>query len=174
MSETKRCRESICVKISRVFPTHLNDHQTLFGGRLMLYIDDVASISAARHARTEVVTASTDSVDFLCPITINDSVCLISYVTWTGHSSMEVFVKVIAEHLKTGERRIAATAFLTFVALDEHGKPAAVPQVVPESEEEQKLYETAPMRAEMRHTHRSESRTLASYLTADKFWDLPM
>lgn len=170
----KPCRESRCVKISRVFPTDLNDHNTLFGGKLMAYIDDIASISASRHSRTEVVTASTDSVDFLCPITQGDSVCLASYVAWTGTSSMEVFVKVVAEDLKTGDRRIAATAFLTFVALDDAGKPLVVPKVIPETVEEKKLYETAPSRAEMRKRHRGESKTLASYLTADKFWDMPV
>jgi acyl-CoA hydrolase len=168
----KSCRESRCVKISRVFPTDLNDHDTLFGGKLMAYIDDIASISASRHARSEVVTASTDSVDFLYPIRQADSVCLASYVTWTGTSSMEVFVKVVSEDLKTGDRRIAATAFLTFVALDDDGKPMKVPQIAPETDEEKKLFETAPGRAELRKRHRSESKSLASHLTIDKFWDV--
>jgi acyl-CoA hydrolase len=169
--DAKPCKESRCVKISRVFPTDLNDHNTLFGGKLMAYIDDIASISAARHARAEVVTASTDSVDFLHPIRQSDSVCLASYVTWTGTSSMEVFVKVVAENLKTGERKIAATAFLTFVALDENGKPCPVPKVIPETEEEKLLYETAPKRAELRKLHRDESKRLAANLKLEKFWD---
>jgi acyl-CoA hydrolase len=84
-----------------------------------------------------------------------------------------VFVKVVAENLKTGERRIAATAFLTFVALDENGKPVPVPKVIPETEEEKMLYETAPVRAELRKRHREESKKLASYLTTRKFWDDP-
>jgi acyl-CoA hydrolase len=138
----------------------------------MAYIDDIASISASRHARTEVVTASTDSVDFLYPISQTDSVCLASYVTWTGTSSMEVFVKVVSEDLKTGNRKIAATAFLTFVALDDEGKTVPVPQIIPETEEEKKLFETAPMRAELRRRHRTESKSMASHLTIDKFWDL--
>lgn len=169
--ENKFCRDSRCVKISRVFPTDLNDHNTLFGGKLMAYIDDIASISASRHARSEVVTASTDSVDFLSPIRQSDSVCLTSYVTWTGTSSMEVFVKVIAEDLKTGDRRFAATAFLTFVALDDAGKTLVVPKVIPETQEEQILYETAPARAEMRKIHRSESKKLASHLSIEKIWE---
>lgn len=99
-------------------------------------VDQVASISAARHSRSECVTASTDSVDFLHPIRTTDSVCFISYVAWTGTSSMEVFVKIIAEDLKSSVRRIAATALLTFVALDEHKRPTRVPKVIPETEEE--------------------------------------
>lgn len=137
----------------------------------MAYIDDVASISAERHARAECVTASTDSVDFLAPIREGHSVCLTSYVTWTGTSSMEVFVKVISEHLRTGDRKIAATAFLTFVALGSDGNTAQVPRVIPETPEEQKLFETAPLRAEARKRHREESKYLASHLKADKFWE---
>lgn len=172
VQEARYCKESRCVKISRVFPTDLNDHNTMFGGKLMAYIDDVASISAARHCRTETVTASTDSVDFLCPIPQSYSVCLTSFVTSTGHSSMEIFVKVIIENLRTGERKIAATAFLTFVALDDDGRPIPVPSVIPETEEEKKLFETAPKRAERRKLHRSESKQLAAHLTVDKFWDV--
>jgi acyl-CoA hydrolase len=172
LESAKPCRTSRCVKVSRVFPPDFNDQGTLFGGRLMSYIDDVASISAARHSREMVVTASTDSVDFLCPITPEDSVCLSSYVTWTGTSSMEVFVKVVAENLRTGERKIAATAFLTFVAVDAAGRPVPVPRAVPETPEEQKLFETAPLRAERRKRHRAESRELASFLTPDKFWEI--
>lgn len=84
----------------------------------MKKLDDAATLSARRHSREkECVTASTDSIDFLCPIHQTDSVCVESFVTYTGKTSMEVFCKVIAEDIMTGERRIAATAFLTFVAL---------------------------------------------------------
>ena len=84
-----------------VFPNDVNNHDTLFGGKLMSDVDQVASISAARHSRRECVTASTDSVDFLSPIRTTDYVFFESYVTWTGHSSMEIFVKIIAEDLKS-------------------------------------------------------------------------
>ena len=69
-------------------------------------IDMIASISAYRHSRTECVTASADSIHFLHPITPQDSVCLESYVSWTGRSSMEVFVKVIKENLKPGSVKL--------------------------------------------------------------------
>jgi len=164
-------RESRCLKTSRVFPTDVNNHNTLFGGKLMSYIDDIASIAATKHCRHTVVTASTDSVDFLSPIRPEDSVSLEAYVTWTGRTSMEVFVKVIKEGLLTGERKIAATSFLTFVALDESGKPVEVPDVVPETEEELKLHETAPQRAEMRRRRRQESKQFADYITVSHPWD---
>ena len=109
-------------------------------------VDQVASISAARYSRKECVTALTNSYFFEW------------YVTWTGTSSIEVFVKVIAETLKRGKCKIAATALLTFVALDQHKRSAGVPTVIPEIEEERKLHETAPDRARIR-------KELATFLT---------
>lgn len=166
--EPKECKESRVVRTSRVFPNDVNNHNTLFGGRLMSDVDQVASISAARHSRKECVTASTDSVDFLHPIRPSDSVCFESFVTWTGSSSMEVFVKIVAEDLKSGDRKIAATAFLTFVALDDNRRPAVVPGVIPVSDEEKKLHETAPMRAKKRQEHKAHSKELAAFLTTGK------
>lgn len=84
---------------------------------------------------------------------------------------MEIFVKIVAENLFSGERRIAATSFLTFVALDEGGKPTEVPQVVPETDEEQMMYETAKGRAELRKRRREESKQFAQHLTTKKYWD---
>jgi acyl-CoA hydrolase len=169
--DAKTCKESRVVRTGRIFPNDVNNHNTLFGGKLMSDIDMVASISAQRHARRECVTASTDSVDFLSPITPKDSVCFESFVTWTGSSSMEVFIKIIAEDLKTGDRKIAATAFLTFVALDDQGRPTKVPKVIPETEEERKLYETGDERAAFRKIHRKNSKELANYFTTIKPWE---
>lgn len=168
--EAKACSESRVVKTNRVFPNDVNDHNTLFGGKLMSDIDMTASISATRHCRRSVVTASTDSVDFLAPVRPDDSVCLESYVSWTGTSSMEVFVKITAEDLLSGERLIAATAFLTFVALGDDGRPCAVPRVVPESVEEHKLNETGELRAQHRKEHRRQSRELAAFVTTSRPW----
>lgn len=169
--EARTCNESRVVRSSRIFPNDVNNHNTMFGGRLMSDVDMVASISATRHSRKECVTASTDSVDFLSPISQQDSVCFESFVTWTGTSSLEVFVKIIAEHLITGDRKIAATAFLTFVALDDFGKPTPVPGIIPETEEEKKLFETGNHRAEIRKAHRKSSKELANYFTTRKPWE---
>ena len=76
MEKTKYCRESLAVKTSIVSPPDTNVHGTMFGGKLMAYIDDVAAIAAMRHARKPCVTASSDSVDFLYPILEGNSVCL--------------------------------------------------------------------------------------------------
>lgn len=157
VSESKFCKESYVVKTSIVQPPDTNGHGTLFGGKLMAYIDDIAGIAAMRHSRKAVVTASTDSVDFLHPIYAGNAVCLEAFVTYTGRSSMEIFVKVISEDLLTGDRNICALSFLTMVALGEDGKPAPIPKIVPVTDEEMSLYESAKERAEHRKRRRKDS-----------------
>ncbi|KAA9022567.1 acyl-CoA thioesterase [Niallia endozanthoxylica] len=161
----KYCRESRVIRTSRVFQHDVNSHNTLFGGRIMSDIDQVASIAALRHCRTDCVTASTDSVDFLFPIKTTDAVCYEAYVTWTNSSSMEIFAKVIAENLKSGDRKIAATAFLTFVAIDENKRPVKVPEVIPKTKEERMLNETAPERARIRKERKEKSKEWSKLCT---------
>ncbi|MCP3762150.1 acyl-CoA thioesterase [Domibacillus sp. A3M-37] len=163
MKEPKRMQDTIVVKSAQVFPPDTNYYGTLFGGKLMAHIDDVASISATRFARNPTVTASTDSVDFIRPIKVGDTVTLKAMVTHTGRSSMEVFVRVISENLITGAEEVAAISFLTFVALNENGQPVEVGSVVPESEEEKWLSDTAPARAAYRKTRKDHSKELALF-----------
>ncbi|WEG11989.1 acyl-CoA thioesterase [Pullulanibacillus sp. KACC 23026] len=169
--EGKYVNESRAVKSAWVMPQDTNAHGTMFGGKLMSYIDDIAAITATRHARRPVVTASTDSVDFLYPIKPGSSVCLEAFVSWTHRSSMEIFVKVIAEDLISGERKIATTSFLTFVALDENGRPTEVPPVIPQSDEEIMLHESGPDRHEVRKVRKENSRKFASVFTLKKPWE---
>src|SRR5687767_5590888 len=111
----KKQKKAALLILTKYYHVIINNYNTLFGGVLMKKLDNVATLSARRHARVkECVTASTDSIDFLYPIHPTDSVCIESFVTYTGKTSMEIFCKVIAEDMMTGERRIAATAFLTF------------------------------------------------------------
>lgn len=132
----KTCSESRSIQTHRVFPADLNHHGTLFGGNLMSYIDDTSSIAITRHCRRHCVTASTDSLDFLHPIYVDHSVCIEAYVSGVGTRSMEVFNKVIGENLLTGERYLAATSFMTFVAFDPDGGEIVVPKIIPETDEE--------------------------------------
>ncbi|MBE3595729.1 MAG: acyl-CoA thioesterase [Hydrogenibacillus sp.] len=157
----KPCRASRAVKTRLIFPKDTNRHGTLFGGELMRDIDDVAAIAAMRHCRRQVVTASIDSIDFLKPIAQDDAITLEAFVTWTGTTSMEVFVKVIAENMLSGERQIAATAFATFVALDEGMRPVPVPPVYPESDEERFLNDGALERVAERKRRKEKSRNFA-------------
>ncbi|WP_275980271.1 acyl-CoA thioesterase [Halalkalibacter alkaliphilus] len=137
-----------------VLPPDTNYHGTIFGGNVMAYVDKVASITAMRHSRAMVVTASSDSLDFISPIRTGEAICLEGFITYTRNTSMEVYVKVEAENLLTGEKRLTATSYLTFVALDNEGKPTSVPPVIPESEEERWHYEGAVERFEQRNKRR--------------------
>ncbi|WP_141430646.1 acyl-CoA thioesterase [Bacillus sp. 03113] len=170
--EPKKANESRIVNTDQVLISDLNNYNTLFGGVLMKKLDACATLSARRHSRVKMcVTASTDSIDFLHPIHQSDSVCVESFVSYTGRTSMEIFCKVIAEDMMTGKRRIAATAFLTFVALDENKQPVEVPGLIPETDEEKYLYETGKDRADVRKARRSKSKKLAEMITLKKPWD---
>lgn len=114
------CNDTLAVSSHRVFNGDLNEHGTVFGGRILELVDGEASIAAMRVARTTVVTASMDHVQFLKPFKLQDSMCMEAYVTGVGHRSLEVFAKVIGEHLMTGERFLGFTCFMTYVIQDPH------------------------------------------------------
>lgn len=168
----KFCKESRTIKALMVLPPDTNNYGTMFGGKVMAYIDDVAAIAATRHARTSVVTASTDSVDFLHPIRAGQSVCLEAFAIWSHRTSVEVFVKVVSEDMLSGERIVCATSFVTFVAMDVNGQKQMVPAVVPETELEKLFFEGAPERARKRLEKREESKTLAKKFGTSRLWPL--
>lgn len=139
--ETKKdfrfCRETRAIQTHRIFPFHANSHGSLFGGELMKQLDDCASISAQRFSRVGNVTASVDSLNFLKPLLVDDSVCIETFVSGAGKSSIEIFAKVIGENLRTGERYLAATCFMTFVAIKNFdGNEFSLPSIVAETNEE--------------------------------------
>ena len=173
MENCKHPKDSKIVSTYQVLINDLNNYNTLFGGVLMKKIDNNATLSARRHARVkECVTASTDSVEFLYPITQSDSVCVESYVAYTGEKSMEIFCKVISENMITAERKIAAVAFLTFVALDESKKPIKVPKISPQSKEEKLLFMDGEERAKIRKIKRRQSQNMIESLDRKKPWEL--
>lgn len=156
----KTPKDSFTLMTQLIFPTDTNHYDTMFGGRLLEYMDKAAAISAMRHASSRTVTASMDSIDFLAPIHIGDVIEVTSFVSWTHRSSMEIYVSVVSENLTTGERTNNVTAFFTFVALGTDGRPTAVPALQPETEFEKVLYKQAPERHELRKK-RKEARKLA-------------
>jgi acyl-CoA hydrolase len=135
-----------------VLPQHTNALGTAFGGTVVSWIDVCAALAAQRHCRRIVVTASMDQLDFLAPIRQGQMVTLLATVNFVGRTSMEVGVRVDCEDLLTGQRAHAASAYLTFVALDEHGKPAPVPPLSPETPEEKLRW----AEGEVRRAHRLE------------------
>jgi acyl-CoA hydrolase len=153
----KHARESEVVTRYLLMPRDVNQHGTAFGGLIMELIDGTASMAASRHSERLVVTASIDSLSFLLPIRVGEHVVLRARVSYTGKSSMEVSVRVEKENPVTREKALATTAYLTFVALDENGKPRAVPPLLCETDEEKHAFERTrervAARREMRCKH---------------------
>jgi acyl-CoA hydrolase len=133
-----------------VLPNDANPLGNLLGGRLMHLIDIAGAMAAHRHARSYVVTASMDHLDFLSPVRVGDLLILRSSVNRAFRTSMEIGVKCWVESYITGERRHVSSAYLTFVAVDKDGNRTPVPPVVPESAEETRRYEDAGRRRELR------------------------
>ncbi len=154
MSEKKTAKkviESETVMTEIVMPDDTNPTGNLMGGNLMKWMDIAASICAGRHAESYVVTASVDNVSFQRGIPLGDVVTLKARVTRAFNTSMEVYVEVFASDLKGHNSRRCNDAFFTFVAVDEHLRPSGkVPEVIPLSQEEQRMYEGALRRRELR------------------------
>ncbi len=146
----KPAQSSYVTMTELVLPTDANGLGTIFGGKIMAWIDIAAAISAGRHARQVVVTASIDALHFKAPVKVGEVVHIKSAVNFAGRTSMEVGVRVDSENLVTGEMKHTATAYLTFVALDSKGKPVPVPPLLPDTKEEKRRYEQAQHRRESR------------------------
>ncbi|HEX2328617.1 MAG TPA: acyl-CoA thioesterase [Candidatus Angelobacter sp.] len=141
-----------------VLPNDANPLGNLLGGRLMHLIDIAGAMAAHRHTHSHVVTASMDHIDFLMPVHIGDLLILKSSVNRAFNTSVEVGVKCWVENYIAGTTRHVASAFLTFVAVDQHGRRHAVPPVVPETEEEKRRYEDAGRRRQLRDQERERQK----------------
>lgn len=161
-TEENYMNEAVSSNISRttitklVLPPHTNHLGTIFGGTVLSYIDEIAAVSAMRHCKKTVITASIDTVNFLSSAKTGDILMLEAVVISTGNTSMEVYVKVECEDLVAGERKLTTTSLLTMVATDENGKPTPIPRVEPETEEERKLLQKAHERKERRMNMRAD------------------
>ncbi|PYZ95591.1 acyl-CoA thioesterase [Alteribacter lacisalsi] len=155
MTQTYPMKRSKTIQTKLVLPPDTNHLQTIFGGKVLSYIDEIAALAAMKHANTVVVTASIDSVDFLSSAKVGDALELEALVTYTGRTSMEVYVRVYSHNLLSGKRTLTTESFLTMVSVDSSGRPSPVPAVVPETEEEKKLFETAEERRKHRKNRSS-------------------
>ncbi|MFZ5970228.1 MAG: acyl-CoA thioesterase [Bacteroidota bacterium] len=146
----KTPKESQVSMTELVLPNDTNTLNNLMGGRLMHWMDIVSAIAAQKHSNRIVVTASVDNISFKHPIRLGDVVTLKAKVTRAFNSSMEVRIDVAAENVPSGTLVESNSAYFTFVAVDQSGRPIDVPEVEPETEEEKELYNGALRRRQLR------------------------
>ncbi len=150
MEEARPVSVSQVTMTEMVLPSHTNSLGGIFGGVVMSWIDIAAAIAAQRHSQRQVVTASIDALNFVAPVYKGWIVNLVASVNFAASSSMEVGVRVDAENPITGEKFHTASAYLTFVALDETFKPTRIVKVKPETADEKRRYLRAQERRESR------------------------
>jgi acyl-CoA hydrolase len=145
----KHPSESLTILTDLVLPSETNPLNNLFGGELLARMDRAASIAARRHSRRIVVTASVNHVAFNRAIPLGSVVTVEAKVSRAFTSSMEIFIDVWVEDRESGNRTKANEAIYTFVAVSETGYPVEVPQLIPETEEEQKRFDAALRRKQL-------------------------
>jgi acyl-CoA hydrolase len=151
MSKKKKFpRESFVSMTELVLPNDTNTLNNLMGGRLMHWMDIVSAISAQKHSNRIVVTASVDNISFKHPIRLGNVVTLRAKVTRAFNSSMEVRIDVDAEDIPSGTKTDSNSAYFTFVAVDQSGRPIDVPEIEPETEDEKEYYNGALRRRQLR------------------------
>jgi acyl-CoA hydrolase len=138
--------ESEAVMAELMMPQHANLMGNVFGGVILALVDRVAAVCAIRHSHRQCVTVSVDKVDFREPIHVGELITAFARVNFAGKTSMEVGVKIVAENVLTGEKRHTNSCYVTYVALDDTGRPTEVPPIVPETPDEKRRYERAAKR----------------------------
>ncbi len=133
-----------------MLPSDANPWGNVHGGEIMKLIDEAAGAAAQRHARSRVVTARIDELSFIAPVFVGDLVTARASVNEVGRTSMEIGVRVEAENTMTGTVVHVSSAYLVFVAIDDHGRPAAIPPLLPETDEERRRMAAAKVRRELR------------------------
>ena len=147
--KSKRASETLAITTHIVLPNDTNTLGNLFGGQLLAWMDVIASVSAHRHCKRVVVTASVNHVSFQKPIKHASIVTLEAKVSRSFNSSMEIFVDVFVEDQVTGEKEKCNEAIYTFVAVDQNGGPIQVPELIPETEEEKSRFDGALRRKQL-------------------------
>jgi len=147
--QSRLAKETLAITTKVVLPNDTNPLGNLYGGELLAWMDMIASVSAHRHSKRVVVTASVNNVSFQKPIEHSSIVTLEAKVSRAFTSSMEVFVDVFVENPVSGKREKSNEAIYTFVAVDQNGGPINVPELVPETEEEKMRFEGALRRKQL-------------------------
>jgi uncharacterized protein (TIGR00369 family) len=158
--EPRRVSDSQVLMSLQMNPADANPSGNVHGGTIMKLVDTAAGVCAMRHCRTRVVTVTMDSMSFLHPVYVGNVVTLYASVNDVGGTSLEVGVRVEAENIRTGQKVHTSSAYLVFVALDEHNQPTPVPPLLVETEDERRRQAHAKIRRESRlERHRAIKRT---------------
>ncbi|MFI5149313.1 MAG: acyl-CoA thioesterase [Bacteroidia bacterium] len=147
--KTRTARETLTVTTEIVLPNDTNTLGNLMGGRLLHWMDMVSAISAHRHCKRVVVTASVNNVSFNHPIRLASMITLEAKVSRAFSSSMEVYIDVWVEDPVTGEKTKSNEAIYTFVAVDQNGSPLPVPELIPETDQEKSRFDGALRRRQL-------------------------
>ena len=146
----KKAADSLVIMTELVLPNDTNVFGNLMGGRLMYWMDIAAALAAGKHCNAPVVTASVDNISYEAPIKLGNAVHIEAKITRAFNSSMEVHLRVWGEDITQQYRYKSNEAYYTFVALDPNRKPRPVPVLVPETEDEKRLYDGALRRRQLR------------------------
>ncbi len=148
--KSKHPSDSLNIQTELIMPGHANPLGNLMGGNLLSWMDVATGVSAMKHSGCISVTAGVDNVSFRHPIKVGDVVIIKSFVTRAFNTSMEVFCEVKIQNIQDQTEVTSHTAFFTFVALDKYGNRVKIPEIIPQTEKEQKLYDGSLRRREIR------------------------
>ena len=155
MKRAKPVSASKTILSMQMLPVDANPMGNVHGGTILKLVDTSAAVAALRHARTNIVSASIDRMDFYRPVYVGDLLILKACVNYVGRTSIEVGVRIEAENLKTGKVTHTGSSYVTYVALDEKGRPTPVPQAIPETAEEKRRWREGKERREQRLKERA-------------------
>jgi acyl-CoA hydrolase len=160
-------RESRSVSVSKtvvarvMMPQDANISGNVFGGTILKMVDEICYVAATKHARTNIVTASVDSMRFLSPVHVGDLLTLKANVNAVWHTSMEVGVRIEAEDPRADEVRHTGSSYLTVVALDSEGRPTEVPDLLLETDEDERRNQEARRRRARRLEEKAIDKALS-------------
>ena len=155
MKRAKPVSASKTILSMQMLPVDANPMGNVHGGTILKLVDTAAAVAALRHARTNIVSASIDRMDFYRPVYVGDLLILKACVNYVGRTSIEVGVRIEAENLKTGKVTHTGSCYVTYVALDEKGKPTPVPQSIPRTPDEKRRWREGKERREQRLKERA-------------------
>lgn len=158
MKDAKTIEESKMIMAYQTLPQDANPSGTVHGGVIMKFIDSAAGSAAIRHSRSNCVTTSMDRMEFFQPVYVGDMITITASINYVGNSSIEVGARVESENMLTGETRHTASAYITYVAVDNNGRPRQVPGLILVTDDDHRRHQKAAIRREKRRLYLAERK----------------